>query len=67
MPRTPYEDDQINTLFTAYDTAKKKLAGDMTVDNYTNGLMSTQAASQAQSVDYQVRKQINSNSSAIDN
>lgn len=61
MPRTEYREDEYNPIdanaqFEDYSTAKKQLAGMLKVDRYTKGLVSTAAASVAQSVDEQVRR-----------
>lgn len=64
MPRIQYDDPQAETAFqAAFSRAQKQLAGDLAVDAYSGkgdtGPMATAAASQAQSIDYQVRKKTN--------
>lgn len=56
MPRTEYNEIDANSQFEDYSVAKKQLAGMLKADQYTKGLVSTAAASLAQSIDEQVRK-----------
>lgn len=56
MPRTEYNEIDANSQFEDYSVAKKQLSNMLKADKYTKGLVSTAAASVAQSIDEQVRR-----------
>lgn len=56
MPRTEYNEIDANSQFEDYSVAKRNLSNMLKVDRYTKGLVSTAAASVAQSIDEQVRR-----------
>lgn len=63
MPRTEYSKDEYNEIdansdFDRYSTAKRKLADELKVNEYTKGTHAGRQAAEAQSIDYQVRKKL---------
>ncbi len=58
MPRTEYNEIDANSQFEDYSVAKKKLKDALELDEYTNGTVTNKAGAEAQSIDYQVRKQL---------